>query len=98
MLEKFNTSGLGKEAASWVSTGENLPVSGAQISQVLGQGTLGELAAKFGLDCDHVSSGLAQMLPHLIDKATPNGTHEGADTLLSQAMPLLGGLFGAVPK
>ena len=31
LLEKFKASGLGEQAASWVGTGENAPVSGDQI-------------------------------------------------------------------
>lgn len=93
LLEKLNAGGLGQQAASWVSTGENLPVDGSQLASALGEGTLGDLAAKFGLDQSQVSGGLAQILPQLIDRATPNGTTEGADSLLDQGVSILGQLL-----
>ena len=36
LIEQFTKSGLGEQAASWVSQGANLPVSGEQLSQALG--------------------------------------------------------------
>jgi len=94
LLEKLNAGGLGEHAASWVGTGQNMPVDASQLAQALGHGTIGELASKFGLSADQVSSGLAQVLPQLIDKVTPNGSTHGADDLLQQGLSALGGLFG----
>lgn len=36
LLSKFNQAGLGDQVASWVGTGQNLPVSADQLGQVLG--------------------------------------------------------------
>ena len=36
LLKKFQSGGLGDVVASWVGTGENLPVSAQQIQAVLG--------------------------------------------------------------
>ena len=44
LLSKFNQAGLGDQVASWVGTGQNLPVSADQLGQVLGgAGGLGAL-------------------------------------------------------
>jgi uncharacterized protein YidB (DUF937 family) len=58
---------------SWVGTGQNLPISADQIQHVLGSEQVKELAAKAGISSDAASSHLAQLLPMLIDKITPNG-------------------------
>jgi uncharacterized protein YidB (DUF937 family) len=94
LLQKFNAAGLGEQAASWVSTGENLPIDASQLSQALGQGTLADLSSQFGLPADQVSGGLAQLLPKLIDKVTPNGSTDGSEALIQQGLSLLGGLLG----
>lgn len=93
VLDKFRQSGLGKQADSWVSTGQNLPISPDQISQVLGGANLGDLAAKLGLPTGAASSGLAEMLPRIIDKLTPQGqVPEGHEDLVSQGLAMLGKL------
>ncbi len=63
LAQKFEQSGLGEQAKSWVGTGANLPVNADQISAALGGGTLGNLAAKFGISPDQVSGALANVLP-----------------------------------
>jgi uncharacterized protein YidB (DUF937 family) len=93
VLDKFKASGLAQQAESWVGTGANLPVSPDQLSQVLGSANLGELASKIGLPTGTATSGLAEMLPQLIDKLTPQGQIPGdhAD-LVSRGLALLGKL------
>jgi uncharacterized protein YidB (DUF937 family) len=73
VLEKFKEGGLAEQAASWVGTGENLPISADQIASVLGNGPLADMAAKFGLDPNTLSAQIAEHLPTLVDKLTPNG-------------------------
>jgi uncharacterized protein YidB (DUF937 family) len=73
ILEKFKAAGLAEQAASWVGKGENLPISAEQISSVLGNGAIAEMAAKFGLSPEVLSSQIAQRLPGVVDKMTPNG-------------------------
>ncbi|MEC5386113.1 YidB family protein [Uliginosibacterium sp. H3] len=93
LLEKFNSAGLGEQMSSWISTGDNLPVDGAQISDALGHGTIADIAGKLGLPADQISGGLAQMLPQLIDKMTPDGSTGGSNDLLEQGLGALGALF-----
>jgi uncharacterized protein YidB (DUF937 family) len=94
LLEKFNQAGLGEQAKSWVGTGANAPVSGDQIGQVLGGDVLGDLAAKLGMSQGEAAGSLAQMLPGLIDKLTPNGqAPAGGLGNSSDLMGMLGGLL-----
>ncbi|MDP3609724.1 MAG: YidB family protein [Methylophilus sp.] len=73
VLEKFKEGGLAEQAASWVGKGENLPITAEQIAGVLGNGTLAEMAAKFGIDANSLSAQIAEHLPAIVDKLTPNG-------------------------
>jgi uncharacterized protein YidB (DUF937 family) len=79
IIEQFTHAGLGEQAASWVSTGQNLPISAEDLKRVFGGsggGQLRELAAKLGMDHDTAVGGLADALPGLVDKLTPNGKIE----------------------
>jgi uncharacterized protein YidB (DUF937 family) len=73
LVDMFNQKGLGDVVGSWVSTGKNLPVSADQIQAVLGSSQIQALAAKAGIDPQMASAAIAQILPNLVDKATPNG-------------------------
>jgi uncharacterized protein YidB (DUF937 family) len=98
LVELFNNSGLSKQAASWVGTGDNLPVSADQIGQVMGNGQLAELAGKFGIDPQQVGGMLAQYLPEVVNQMTPQGhlpDNAAAGDALSQGLnALTGKLFG----
>ena len=87
--------GLGDVAASWVSTGQNLPVSAEQIGQVLGPDVLGQLARSAGMDSGAAGGALAQILPQVVDAMTPDGRLPQQGTDLGAMLPqILGGLLG----
>lgn len=73
LVQTFKDKGLGDVVSSWVGTGENLPINADQISNALSSETIQNLAAKVGVSSTEVSSLLAQHLPGLIDKLTPDG-------------------------
>jgi uncharacterized protein YidB (DUF937 family) len=73
LLQQFHDKGLGSLVSSWVGTGQNLPISADHLQNVLGSEQVKEIAAKAGISPDMVSGHLAQILPMLIDKLTPNG-------------------------
>ena len=72
LVQAFQQNGLGHLVESWIGTGQNLPVSAAQIQQALGP-KVQELAQQHGLSADAVSQALSQFLPGVIDHLTPNG-------------------------
>jgi uncharacterized protein YidB (DUF937 family) len=85
LVNSFQQKGLGDVVKSWISTGQNLPVSADQITHVLGSDVVKNMAAKAGISPDQVSSELSTLLPGLIDKLTPNGHTGDAGSLLSSA-------------
>lgn len=91
LVESFQKGGLAKAVNSWVSTGRNIPVSAEQIQSVLGNEKIQNLASKLGINTNQVSAQLAEVLPQVIDKLTPNGTMPEAGDLLSKGLDLLKG-------
>ncbi|HWZ72248.1 MAG TPA: YidB family protein [Casimicrobiaceae bacterium] len=73
VISKFEHGGMADHVASWVGTGANMPISGAQLQEILGSGSIGEIAQRLGLSHADASSGLARVLPQVIDKMTPDG-------------------------
>ena len=96
LIQSFQQGGLGEIVNSWVSTGQNLPISAEQIQSVLGGSSLSGLAAQLGVSPEQASGSLADMLPQLIDQLTPNGQMPQGGDLLTQGLDMLkkGGLFG----
>lgn len=92
LLQSFHQNGLGGLVNSWVSTGQNQPVSGDQLQNVLGNEQVQQLAAKLGISPDMAKSKLAEYLPMIVDKLTPNGQVPQQGNLMEMGSSLLGGL------
>ena len=92
LVQQFTGKGLGNIVNSWVGTGANLPITSQQIQQVLGSGTLQQLAAKMGISTDQVTSHLSKLLPTMIDRLTPNGQIPQGDAL-SKGLDLIRGMI-----
>ena len=73
LVETFKNKGLGGIMSSWISTGENQPISKEQISDVLGNDQIRKMARKIGISPEETTGGLVSLLPEIIDKLTPNG-------------------------
>lgn len=94
LLNTFNENGVGDVMSSWIGKGENLPISPEQIQQVLGSDQVQQIAEKLGISTDEASSGLAEMLPKIVDKLTPEGSLPTQD-LLHQGLGMIAEkLFG----
>ena len=93
LIQTLQKNGLGEIVNSWVGTGKNLPISQEQIQQGLGGDLLKQLAAQAGLSADAAGGQLANLLPSLIDKLTPEG--KVPDTkLIEQGLNFLRGKLG----
>jgi len=90
IIGKFQQAGYGQQAGSWVGTGQNLPISADQLQQVLGSGSIAQIAQQLGLSHGETGGGLAQCLPQIIDKLTPTGQISADHSdMLAQAMAAL---------
>ena len=73
LIGKFSRGGMGDVMSSWVGTGQNQPISGGQLTNVLGNDTISDLARQLGLSNEETAGQLSQVLPEVVDKLTPNG-------------------------
>ena len=90
LLAKFQQGGMGQQAQSWIGTGQNMPISPDALSQIFGQGQLGQIAQQLGIPTDQAAGGLAQALPHVVDQMTPGGQiPEDHNDLVAQALAML---------
>jgi len=94
LVQNFHEKGLGAVATSWVASGQNLPISADQVHQVLGSDQVKALAAKCGISPDLAGGAIAQLLPGIVDKLTPNGQVPEH----SNVMEMVGGLLQNLQK
>ena len=73
LVEQLTRGGLGDIVQSWISRGDNLPVSGPQLESALGADMLGRLGGQLGVNGAQLGDMLAQALPGLVDRMTPDG-------------------------
>ena len=81
LLEQLQRAGLGAEADSWVSPGQNRPLPPDAIGKVFGRESVQEIARRTGYAEADVSRGLSQLLPEVVDHVTPNGQVPDLDNL-----------------
>lgn len=73
LVEQLQRGGLGDAAASWISTGANLPVRGEQLQDALGGDFIARIAQQLGASHEDTLGHLTQVLPQFVDRLTPQG-------------------------
>lgn len=73
ILGRLQQSGKGSKGKSWVSTGPNEPVDAADIREALDDQELASIAQQLGVSADEAAEAVAQVLPDVVDQATPEG-------------------------
>jgi len=73
LIDKFKNAGHGQVVDSWVGSGPNQPVTPTQVQQSLGNQTISDLARQAGMSEDDLMAQLAQVMPDLVDRLTPQG-------------------------
>jgi len=99
LVQKFGSQGLGHLVQGWVGTGPNPPATPQNIEQVVPPAQLDEIAKQTGIDRSQIAAHIAQILPQLVDKLTPQGQAVSGSALQQGLASLmqggLGKLFGA---
>lgn len=83
-----SSGGLANIVQSWLGDGANAGISAADVLGLLGEGEVANFASRVGTDTGTAASGLADVLPQLVDQASSGGS-------LLEAAGGLGGLMGA---
>ena len=79
---------LGAIVSSWLGDGSNSAISADSILGLLGENKVADFASKVGTDTGSAASGLADVLPQILDKASSGGS-------ILESAGGLGGLMGA---
>ena len=89
LASKMASSGeLDGIVSSWLGDGVNSAISAESIMGLLGDSKVSDFASSLGTDTGTAASGLADVLPKLMDKASSGGS-------LLDAAGGMGGLMGA---
>jgi uncharacterized protein YidB (DUF937 family) len=73
LVAALEKGGLGPQVQSWLGNGQNMPITADQLKAVLGNTEIQTFARQMGLPVDEVLKLMAQYLPEIVDKASPNG-------------------------
>lgn len=73
LVDQLQKSGLADHVASWLSGGPNTPLDAKQVESALAPG-LDAIGSALGLPQNTLSGVLSQLLPAVIDTASPAGT------------------------
>jgi len=73
ILSGLQQQGLSSQAQSWVDSGSNEPVSGAQVEQVVGRDQIEAIAQQLGLSHEQAADAVAEVLPRVVDQVSPDG-------------------------
>lgn len=89
LLQKLQSAGLAEQVTSWLGNGTNLPIDANQLISALGENTFSNLASKFDVNESDVSSGIASMLPKVVDMLSKDGKVEDSSFSIDKLVSLL---------
>jgi uncharacterized protein YidB (DUF937 family) len=91
LMQQMQQAGAGSQGQSWVGTGQNMPISPDMLSQIFGGGQMNDIARELGVSQQEAAGTLAQALPNVVDRMTPNGSIPAdSDDFVAQALRELG--------
>jgi len=94
-LARFSNAGLASTVDSWITDGNNTPLSDQQIESALGADTLSTLANQAGVERSTATSVMATVIPQVVDRLTPEGEiPNDNEKMLSKLRGYIGGLGG----
>jgi uncharacterized protein YidB (DUF937 family) len=73
MLSGFQSAGMEDKVDSWVGTGENKPISAGDVQQAVSQEQIDKVAEALGVSQEQAAGVIADVLPNLVDKVSPEG-------------------------
>jgi uncharacterized protein YidB (DUF937 family) len=89
VLGLFGGSGAGDQAQSWAADGPNAEITPEQVTQALGP-DVDQIAQQAGVEPSQAASGIAAVLPKVIDTMTPGGNVPSSNDISS----IIGNLLG----
>jgi uncharacterized protein YidB (DUF937 family) len=83
LKQKFEAAGLGDKIQSWIGGGENQPISADEVKQVLPD-QVHNLSTELGKSPDEVAGQMAETLPEIVNKVTPDGVLPDSSSLMDK--------------
>ena len=81
LLAQLQAQGKGAQADSWVGRGANQPLGAADVREAMDDEELDRIAQQLGVSRDEAAEAVAQVLPDVVDQATPEGELPDDDDL-----------------
>lgn len=81
ILGRLQAQGKGAQADSWVGKGANEPVDAAAVREAMDDEELDRIAEQLGVSREEAAQAVAQVLPDVVDQATPQGELPDDDEL-----------------
>ena len=72
LVQRFEQGGLGDVIQSWIGSGPNRPIDTDKLHQAIGPATVDRLSQTTGMAKGELLPLIAQMLPTIVDRLTPN--------------------------
>lgn len=92
VLDKLKGSGLSDHFKSWVGKGENKPVTADQVTQALGNEQISKIADQTGVSQQQAAQNIADKLPGVVDKMTPEGDSSALSGVGAKAQSMVKGV------
>ena len=73
LFDQLRQGGMGSALDSWIGKGENQSIEAGQLEQMLGKDAIRDLAGRLGISDAEASHQMAQVLPEVVDRLTPEG-------------------------
>ena len=73
ILSGFQEKGMSSQASSWVGTGDNEPVSGTEVEEIVGADEIQAIAQQLGISNEQAADAVAEVLPRVVDQVSPEG-------------------------
>lgn len=99
LIGKFaGAGGMAATVQSWLGNGSNEGIDASKIMEVFGGGEIGAFADKVGVSTEQASSGLADVLPKLVDQFSDGGNLLGGLGDVGGLLDKAGGAGGLLSK
>jgi uncharacterized protein YidB (DUF937 family) len=90
VLKRFQQQGYGKQAQSWVASGDNDALDDRAVEEVVGRHDLADMAQRLGVPETEVKQAFAEIMPQMVDQLSPQGDlPQQADDVLDEGIQTL---------
>ena len=99
VLQRANQRGYGRQADSWVGTGDNEPLDPNAIDDMVGHDEVLRMSRQLGLPEQDVKEGFAEILPEMVNQLSPEGRMpQDADQVLDAGQSTLDDMLAGLGR